>query len=225
MIITDSLGAPRKVSTVLPYKKTWPCLLSEYMEQNFNYNNFVYTKQGLYAKTLREYVDMKLDLYDTGYVFLQMGIVDCARRVLSEKAFRTISMFPGIRDIVRFFAKKYHIKLTKLYKVVYTNEKDFKKSIEYFISKFNSSRIYIIPILPVGDKHRAVSYGIDYQVKKYNEIYKQIAQNNSHIYFMESIIHKMTPVNNNMYMNDGYHINENAHQIIYEELVNNLKNN
>ena len=222
MIITDSLGAPRRINTYLPYEKTWPCLLTKYMEINFSYKNFVFTHQGLDSNELVWLIDAKLDLYDSKYVFLHVGIVDCARRVMKKKTQVFISMIPGINYLVKYIANKYHYTLTKLFEKVYVKKTQFKNNLKIVINKFENSKIFIIPILPVGPNFKINSYNIDKQIEEYNKIIEDVASNFSYVSFLSSITSEFEKSTHNLYMSDGYHINENAHQIIYNTILDEL---
>jgi len=222
MIITDSLGAPRKISHTLKYEETWPSLLSNWYLQNKKYNHFVFTHQGLDTHQLVELTKQKLDLYDKNEIFLHIGIVDCSRRVLSLKAQRIINILPGIRWVIKRIAHKYHFELTRLYKVTYTKEKVFKENLEFFFNTFSSSVIYVLPILPVGDNFKRKSFGIDKQIDTYNKILFQLNVENENVVFFKELSELFIISHDSLYMNDGYHLNKNAHKAIYEYLIKNI---
>jgi len=223
MIITDSLGAPRKESEVVHFNETWPCMLFEYMQTNYGYYNFVYTQKALHSTELRRMVNMNLDLYDSEFVFLQIGIVDCARRVFSEKALRAISFFPLIRNVVRSIARKYHYQLTKLYKVTFVKPDVFRHNIDFVLNKFSHSKwIFVLPIVPAGSAQSKKSYKIIEQIETYNTLLKEVSSMHSNSVFLKSIYQSFLPIVDDNYMADGYHINKKGHAIIFKHICNEL---
>ena len=76
MIITDSLGAPRKDLDIIKYEDTWPSKVFELMLKEHNYVNFIFTQKALDTDELKRLVEMNLDLYDKEYLFIHIGIVD-----------------------------------------------------------------------------------------------------------------------------------------------------
>ncbi len=196
------------------------------MNQNIGYYNFIYSQKALSSKELRRIIDLNLDLYDSEYVILQIGIVDCARRVFSEKAVRFINMLPIFRNVIKYLANKYHLRLTKLYKITYTSPGRFADNIKYFIERFrNSKQIIIIPILPAGSKQKKKSYKIQEQIDLYNSIFINIAQNYQNVEFLAGCIDKFLPIDDSLYTSDGYHISKRGHALILNELILRFKSN
>ncbi len=221
MIITDSLGAPRKDKEIIFFHDTWPAMVFNLMQNEKKYYNFIYTQKALDTDELRRLVDMNLDLYDKDFVFIHIGIVDCVRRVFSKKALKTISIIPVIRDVINFIARKYHKKITKLYNVNYVPVARFNSNINYILSKFSESKkIYIIPIIPAGSIQQSKSHKVQEQILLYNNSLKEIANNFNNVEYLEGIYKSFFPIDDKNYTSDGYHISKNGHIIIYNYLQN-----
>lgn len=219
MIITDSVGAPRKDIEIIHFNDTWPWNVFDYMMKNKKYYNFIYSQKALDSNELRRVVNLHLDLYDQEYIFLQIGIVDCARRVLSKSAIRIINMLPIIRNVIKYFANKYHLKFTKLYKITYTKPSLFYDNILFFLEKFkNAKRVYVIPIVPAGSKQKLKSYKIQEQIDLYNSLLSKATSEYKNAIFLASCIEPFLPINDSLYTSDGYHISKKGHLEIYNAI-------
>lgn len=216
MIITDSLGAPRKGDETIFFIHTWPYKLQKLMLFQYDYYNFIYTQKALDSDELKRLVDLNLDLYDKRFVFLQLGIVDCVRRVLSKKTIKVINILPGIRNVVYFFASHYHKKLTGLYNINYVPIKRFDKNITYVINKFQEAeKIFLIPILPAGKDLSNKSYNVQEQIIYYNSVLKRISESYHNTIYCENIFNSFIPINEKYYTEDGYHISTLGHDVIF----------
>lgn len=219
MIITDSLGAPRKELDVIKYEDTWPSKVFELMLKEHNYVNFIYTQKALDTDELKRLVEMNLDLYDKEYLFIHIGIVDCARRVMSKKTLKVISILPLVRNIVNFLARKYHKTLTKLYNINYVPLKRFYSNMDFILKQYSDvKKIFLIPILPAGYVQQKKSFQIQNQIENYNNTLKELANKYNNVEYLETIYNSFFPLNEENYISDGYHISKKGHNIIYNEI-------
>jgi lysophospholipase L1-like esterase len=219
MIITDSLGAPRKDLEIIHFQDTWPYMVFNLMLENQKYLNFIYTQKALDSDELKRLVDMNLDLYDKKVIFIHLGIVDCVRRAMSKNTLRVVSIIPVIRNITYFIAKRFHSKLTRLYNVNYVPIKRFEKNIMHVLSKFNEAeKIYVIPIIPAGLVQQKKSYKVQEQIIKYNGVLRDVCNSLDNAFFVERVYNSFFPLNEENYTSDGYHISKKGHKVIFNEL-------
>lgn len=219
MIITDSLGAPRKDLDIIKYEDTWPSKVFELMLKEHNYVNFIFTQKALDTDELKRLVEMNLDLYDKEYLFIHIGIVDCARRVMSKKTLKVISILPLVRNIVNFLARKYHKTLTKLYNINYVPLKRFYSNMDFILKQYSDvKKIFLIPILPAGYVQQKKSFRIQFQIENYNNVLKELSNKYNNVEYLEAIYNSFFPLNEENYISDGYHISKKGHIIIYNEI-------
>ncbi|PKP11838.1 MAG: hypothetical protein CVU09_03105 [Bacteroidetes bacterium HGW-Bacteroidetes-4] len=223
MIITDSIGAPRNIGTKTYFTETWPYLINKYFIEKINYSHFIFTQQALDSDLLIENLKIKLDLYDKEYIFIQCGIVDCARRVLSKRIQTILSLIPGINHIVKFIAKKFHYQLTHLYNVNYVSEKRYMKNLSTFCQNFPNSKIFLIPILPAGEQMRNKSYNISYQIHIYNQLLAKLEQELPNVNYLKDVYDSLLN-NEDIFLSDGYHINGSGHLKIYNSILRFIQN-
>jgi len=218
MIISDSLGLPRSQDGInLLYKKTWPYLLFKHVEQNMKLTLSLHTNYGFDSNMLKENIPNYI-LYEPKYIFIQIGIVDCARRAISKKTLSVLSKIPLINKITKKITSKYHYELTKFFNITYTSKKDFSRNIETFLRNFNSSKIFIIPILPVAEPMKKKSFNIETQINDYNNIIKEISDKYNNVTYLENIFHDLKAEIEQYVYSDGYHLNEFGHNILFNKI-------
>jgi lysophospholipase L1-like esterase len=143
-------------------------------------------------------------------IIIQLGIVDAVRRVSSPLLLRIISKIPLIRFVFRYFAKKYHFSLTKLLNIHYADEKRFLSNLENFKHLNENSKIIPILIAPPGTYLRENTYMVEADIKSYNNIIKKIFRSSINPYHNEE--------SDTFLREDGHHLNDKGHLIVYENL-------
>jgi lysophospholipase L1-like esterase len=151
-------------------------------------------------------------MYTPDVVFVQVGIVDCAPRVISRKVENIISLLPGVRSGYRFLIKKLRRGLNRLYNLNYVSLDDFERNIKKINYMFDSKPVFFIPIFPASDEYERVLPGIKRNIKLYNSKIAKYKMVDYKCYQPESFT-----------MSDYHHLNEKGHELIYKEVLNSIK--
>lgn len=202
LIITDSLGMPRERPERIYDFQCWPLKLATEFECS------IFSIRGLTTNDILNQYFSTLKMYTPDVVIVQVGIVDCAPRVLSRKIEKIISLLPGLRSAYRFLMKRYRRVFNKLYNLKYVSLDEFKKNIRKINDMFNGKPVFFIPIFPASDEYENVLPRIKANIQLYNNIiakYKTIDYKcNNPVFFT---------------MSDFHHLNTAGHNLIYEEVL------
>lgn len=168
LIITDSLGFPRKEPEFVSYCDTYVALLKE----RFPHFDFIHHGRG--GSTIDELFEMAWYYQNTlspDIVFIQSGIVDCAPRAMTLNESRLISLLPLIRRPVSYVVRKMSRVLRSVRKITYTSPESFYQYTMRFNDIFNN--VYWIGILPASKEYEAKLNGVKANIWKFNQILNQ----------------------------------------------------
>lgn len=217
LIVTDSLGAPRKVKgEVIFYEETWVYKLTK-LFMNHEHEVISMTLNGLDSKELLALVKEKLLLYNIELVIFQYGIVDCAPRVLS-KNFILIFTFLKLSKYIQKIISKHHAFLTNIIKLEYVPIKEFDNNTIAIYKLFSDIKVKVInlPIAPACKAYIQKSPRISYNISLYN----QILMRNTDLIFDDIYSNIDTE---KIFLSDLHHLNSYGHDIVFNYLENNLK--
>ena len=209
LCVGDSLAMPREEVT---FKSTWFYLLS-LAKNNYHFvHNFrrAFTTDMLFSKDF-------LENYNPDIVILQVGIVDCAPRL-----FKSSSTFIKLINRTPKFINEPFWKLVKKYKKRSDKNADvslenFKFNLENFIKravKINTEKIILIKIQKPGLKMVNKNPFILDSIKKYNLVFDDLKNK----YNLIIVINPLDFANENDYVEDGYHVNQNGFHKVFNEL-------
>jgi len=225
VIITDSMGLARpwlaKEDERTEYEDTYPYLLrKKYQGKN---EVEILTHWGLDTADFRHYIYYLATIKRADIVIIHVGINDCSPRVFS-KGSRSILVRPWFakwtRNIsVRLIHKYRHI-FTRVIRKVYVKKEIFKENLIYIkndIKKFNSAAEMIaISICLSSDELLRRSYGLKKNILTYNEIMKEI--------FQENYIEINDILNNNsIHISDGIHLKPEVHLMLSDLIDRKIK--
>lgn len=224
VVAGDSLGLPRLTQTIISYKDIWPLLLESKL-RNKNINCVVLNhseRSRTLPKFLKNFQDI-VTIWEPDILIIQIGIVDCAPRLFSEKENRFLNsgfIHWRIARAIINFASKHRRQIIKIRPWVrYTPLKKFKNSLEELgniLSKTNYKTI-ILPIMPSFPSHTYRSPGYNESVEKYNNEWKFFCEKYSHIFInLEEIIddYKLEE----LLLEDGHHLSKLGHKRIASSL-------
>jgi acyl-CoA thioesterase-1 len=218
-IITDSLSLGRidynknnKDNVTIFHYETWPNLLK------FD-NVYVNSKRERTTEFLLtdECKYECIDLVNPNTIIIQIGVVDCAPRVISrtEKKLMNKWFFPKfIRNHIIKNRSKNRSKLTQNYPLskVYVDESKFINNLEDFIKQNQNIQIVIIPIV-YDIINLDKSFVLNCML--YNNNIYDLCQ----YYYNCSLVNIDNMVHNDLYFcKDGYHLSIEGHK----ELANKL---
>lgn len=170
---------------------------------------------------LSEYVyPMKPDV-----TVIQIGVVDCLPRLLTEFQRRVLSIASRL-PITRGVAKKYierlskrRLQITKKRPMSFVSRDDFEKNLNLIklavISESPLSKFILIDIPCPSKALTEKSYGADDVARDYNNILRNIfnCENSKFIEFYEA-----TKTHPSMLLSDGYHISKLGHDYLFNSL-------
>jgi hypothetical protein len=158
------------------------------------------------------------------YIIIQIGIVDCAPRIISKQEKRLFNRFFFPRFIKDFIINKRKKNKQNILKKgpllkVYVNPVDFKNNIVEFIDKirnlYSNSKIILLPILGDYKYLSTISFGYSENIKIYNDLLSEIALKKNTEYLSELITHMNKSI---FYTSDGYHLNTNGNKEIAQKI-------
>jgi lysophospholipase L1-like esterase len=163
-------------------------------------------------------------------IILQIGIVDCAPRIISKQEHRLINRFffpKMIRNIIIRNRKSKKLAILKKgsFKKCYTSPIKFKENYEVFIEKVKNrlpnTAIVLLPILGNHSYLNEISFGYSVNINKYNNLLSEISQKTSVIYLqgLSQMMDQKT-----FYGEDGYHLNEKGQDVIANEIFQVISN-
>ncbi len=224
----DSLGLPRLKPTIISYKDIWPFLLESKL-RNKNINCVVLNhseRSRTLPKFLKNFQDI-VSIWEPDILIIQIGIVDCAPRLFSEREHKFLNsgfIHWRIARAIINFASKHRRQIIKLRSWVrYTPLKKFKMSLQNLgkiLSNVNFKTI-ILPIMPSFPSHIYRSPGYNESVEKYNEEWKLFCEKYFHIFInLEDVINGFKL--EDLLLEDGHHLSKLGHQRIAFALENKI---
>lgn len=156
-----------------------------------------------------------LEAFMPDIVILQLGIVDCAPRLLNKYERRIISLIPlGMRSSFIMLVKKYKKRSTKNTTVSLQN---FKNNLDNYLYRAEkiAKKIIIIPISIPDSTFLAKNKEALINVETYNNYYFDLALKKYDV-VCTTVLSPNISVNS-VYQ-DGYHPNQLGHNFIFQEL-------
>lgn len=156
-----------------------------------------------------------LEFYNPDIVILQLGIVDCAPRLLNKYDKIILKLLPKTISSSYIGIIK-RIRKRNLNNTLVPLER-FKSNLQNYVSRTKkiNARVLIISISIPDHNMVKKNKEIITNVKWYNELYNEFANNNSFI----SVTQPLQPKDYNFPIyEDGYHPNQKGHSIIFNHL-------
>lgn len=215
LIIGDSTSLPREE---VKYICTWPYLIQKLfptftIENNSMWGNTTGCLEGKNS----------LEWYNPEIVIIQLGIVDCAPRLLSNFERKILSALPsrvgkGYSIINKLFRKR-------SLKKAYISANQFKKNIENFISRAENidvRKIFFISILDSGEKYANKNPKAQEAIDMYNNILINCIEKSDICEFV-----KIKDINEKVdehTLKDGFHYNDIGHGLVCLALKERIEN-
>jgi lysophospholipase L1-like esterase len=232
IIIGDSLGAPRPWVGV-GLKRTYALQLAAFLGGKFFVANYSAgdnsTTRSLKESFLRTYVRSS----NISYAVIQLGIVDCAPRLLSNFE-RLLGGVAARSQFFNIFYKRYvslksrhRFWLTKHFPRTLVSLSDFeanyRRLIDEVVSTNPVNKIYLLDIAYPGVILLEKSYNILGNIHAYNEAIQRVAAEHPTLIEIISIFQQTSANRDWITPEDGHHILPNAHDWIARELHERIK--
>ena len=210
ILLTDSLGCPRKETSV---EITWTDRVLRSFSGCYFYSCCIH---GLYAKMVPiEYIhELQPDL-----IIIQMGVVDACRRAMPDILEKIVRHIPLLSNLVRYVCRKFHFGITRLFNIHYTSVENFY-SLFVNVLEHSETDICFITIAPASFVMKSKVYNFEQDVKEYNKVFLKLQNKYG------KRIHIINPYENSdpdeLFIGDGHHLNEKAHDIVFSSVSNYL---
>jgi acyl-CoA thioesterase I len=226
-IIGDSLSMSREDNNI-SFKNTYGFILAKSLSNNFyivnNSKRANTTKnQCFYQNFYDELVCLKAH-----YTIIQLGIVDCAPRLISIREKKIINYLFSKR-LVNFYIRnkaRFRFFYTKYFSSPYVNITEFKfyyeKIIDQLLVQKQTKKIILINISDTNILNKKKSFGFHDQIISYNKIIHKISKKNNRISLIN--LYDLSK-RNGILLDDGIHITKKAHALIAKfilKIVNDL---
>ena len=214
LIVTDSIANPRSFPEdyAVNLEETYPYLLREYYEEA------VFWQLSFGNILTSELIDQAigyLSNWEPDYIIIHSGINDCRPESISNKEKNIIKKLSG-PFFSRIQSLIYNPKLIKYRTIYRATPKEYSRALTKFKNIFSKSKFVCIEI----------SADIDYENKRPGVI-KRITEFNKIIreLFNERAVSMQEKLElNNAFNPDCIHINKVGHKLIFDEIVNVIKN-
>lgn len=218
----DSLSLARSEDKIY-FKDTYSYLLNKSLRGKYLVLNK--SKRGNTTHIQTDFQNLYDDVYTTesSYFVIQLGIVDCAPRIISKYE----------KEILRrFFSKKIqnlYIKiksskrrfLTKYFPNTYVSISAFEKKYEYLLTKIceqpGVNKVILINIADTNPENKRRSFNFEKNINNYNKIINSFSvkfTNNVKIFDLFSL----SKIKKKVLLDDGIHISKETHITIAQEL-------
>ena len=222
LIQGDSLPLPRGP---VPYEETWPWHLrvDDRFPHVINRSQSGKTTDELHTDKVR-FPRRKLELYEPETVVMQIGIVDCAPRLLSKTERDLITAFPfeTLARVSSYAAKRLRGRTRRR---TYVSEGEFEANLRDYLERADEhgiDHLVVLKILTAGEKYTAKNPDVQEAITTYNEIIDRLADEFPFVQSLrplatskpeeESLVDDHT-------LEDGYHLNAAGHERLYERLL------
>jgi lysophospholipase L1-like esterase len=195
LLLTDSIALPRNKPEFCSHDETYPELLKSkgHIVQQISIG-------GATSTDMLRQVDY-YSSFDPDYIFIQVGIVDCAPRLFTKFELDFYRRLGYIGKLL--------LKLRKKKKKTFTHINAFKFNVNNIIKKCNRSQLFFIGIIPSSEKYEQILPGITKNIREYNHI---LALTGKYISNEEFDL--------NGVMSDGHHLNSYGHKQLLDKIVN-----
>ncbi len=227
-ILGDSLSMARMENGIF-FENTYAFLLQDLFDKNYlvvnksKRANTIVTQ----SNTQNMYDDV-LTIKNSDTFIIQLGIVDCAPRIISIWESKILKYFRPkfISNYYMKFKSKNRKFFTKYYPKTYVPLEVFKKRynclIETISNKTPANKIILINIADTNDKNKSKSFGFSENINKYNEVIASFV-GNSKVKISLIDLYSITKKTPEFLLEDGIHINKDVHsflsKVIYEKLT------
>jgi len=148
-----------------------------------------------------------LKMFKPDKVIIQLGIVDCVPRALTERENHFVNKFWILKKIAIVYLKYKKKKLRGKRGICYTNEKDFAKGLSLIKKSFKN--VFCLSIVKPCLVYEEKIPGVRHNVDLYNDILKKT--------FSENYI-DVNDMDGTCIMSDHHHLNTKGHDYVFNKI-------
>lgn len=221
-ILGDSLSMVRDDEDLTLWS-TYPYLLINLLGDGFHIVNRSKRGNTSIIQTNPQYLYDEIESSESNYVIIQIGICDCSPRIISkyERVILKYFLHRTLSNVYLKFKSKYRRFFTKYFPKTYVSrakfESSYKKLLDTVLQLSMLEKVIIVNIANTNEANKRRSFGFEKNIIDYNNIIHRLISTNSKCFLID--LYTYSKLNSNIILNDGIHINKNAHEIIADDIV------
>lgn len=204
LIIADSLALPRPG---VAYEHTWPSLLGKAMPQLDLICRAMRSATTERLQTEGEHGADCLEFYAPDGVILQLGICDCAPRLLPRKSLITQLIYRLPFGLNRLVSNCIESCGGRREGNAWVSQIQFEENLDHYLMRARGLGVAVVAlcIFPVTQSLLVKNPSLNQQIIKYNQIYHKLSERHANLF----LLHVFEPGEDvEAYFIDGYHLNE-----------------
>lgn len=225
LIQGDSLPLPRES---VQYTETWPGRLRASLDIEHVAN------LSASEKTIADvnidhpnFSERELELYRPSTVILQIGIVDCAPRYLTQTQKQLVDLLPknifskGVRHMVKKLRTRSHQR-------AYVSRSEFRRHVQQYVQRcleIDVDQVLIIKIMSAGEKYLSRNKRVGEAISEYNERLSAVASEYQEVTAFRPLADtkdQEKDIVDSHTLPDGFHLNATGHELLFERLMQRL---
>lgn len=218
-ILGDSLAMPR-IEDGINFSRTYEYLLSIKTTENFVILNKSKRGNTIKNQTIQQYIYDDIQVLKPNYIICQIGICDCAPRIISPKE-RFLLNYISPLWFKQFYLKiksKHRLFFTKYFPVVNVKFSDFVLMYSLLVREIfkveSVKKLFIINICDTNQRNKLRSYGFESNIIRYNSFLKTLVSNNVILIDM----FEASKLDHDLLLEDGIHISLKGHEFISDKI-------
>lgn len=232
VIIGDSLGAPRPWVGVY-LKRTYALQLAAFLGGEFFVANFSASDNSSARSVKESFLRTYVRKSDISYAVIQLGIVDCAPRLLSSFE-RLLGAVAARSRLFNFFFKRY-VSLKSRHRYWLTKhfpktlvplsafEANYRRLINELITTNPIRKIFLLEVAYPGSVLLEKSFNIVGNINAYNDAIHRVAAEHPELINVVDFFEKTRSNPGWITSDDGHHILPDAHDWIARQLQEKIK--
>jgi lysophospholipase L1-like esterase len=218
LIIADSAGSPRGAPLLTPYRATWVSLVEDFLLTQ-GIKAFAYTERALTTESLMRRCELQLRYYEPTLVIFQIGMGDCANRVLTDQEKRYLDLLrqiPAGGRVANWFIRRYGERLRARNLTEIESERT-EANVRRLLRFFPNCHKFFIPIELASAEYAAKVNGIQDRHDRYNAALRRAL--NEDCTFIDAYFDAARPRLGSIYCADHQHLNFDGHRLIADLVI------
>lgn len=228
VIIGDSISCPRP-SEDIGLRQTYAWKLQEKLQPDFYVVNWAASDNNSRRATSSGFLATYLRSSDATYAVVQLGIVDCAPRLMSNLERLIVglaSRVPGLRILNAAYVRakaRHRFALTKWFPRTLVPRQEYETNMRRLIGELleqsRMRKVFVVNIAQAGAVLLERSYGIAENISSYNEVLASIVSSDPKRLHMVNIGEKTQEHPEWITRSDGHHLRSEAHAWIADAIA------
>lgn len=207
LFLTDSLGLPRRQPESVVDHNTWPYRTA--IELRDSFDAYFYLFAGLHTRMAVAHLRNQLGAFTPDCLVLQIGIVDCAPRAITEMERRILDHAPGFfsRPLHRLVRRNYS-RLIRARRLAYVPSEEFRHNLTTLRDYFSAANFLVVPIGPANAQYQKQNPLLAEAIHKYNAILGEVFADG----LLSDTYSDTDP--ESLFMSDNHHLSLEGHRVV-----------